>query len=311
MLIRVRLLPVSQFVLLAGLLFAAAGVLSAQSAGSAPTQPSPALSPANAPGSASSKPQTPPVPAVNFEDVVRRAETEGRNLSIRNYVAEDLGIKAPSVEAPPLQAHALEDKDNRRMLYVVDDTGDLLFMSETADTAVVYLANHAGVLQQAGSFTQGRFHSQRFERIPKEKAGSGFNAEKEFWIKAVSTTKTGYLVKSGQTISKPEIAKSAVNAGEKAQLDRKAAQAPATKADADAAEKEKLSHMTPSERSKYLAQQKREAKKEAKLEKKEEKELAAKKAKDKKDSQAANSGQQTDDDADSNTPKKKKSISWF
>jgi len=66
------------------------------------------------------------------------------------------------------------------------------------------------------------------------------------------------------------LAKAEVDAKQKAIDDRKAAEdAAAAKAAADAAEKEKLSHMSPKERSKYLAQKKREAKKEAKLQRQE------------------------------------------
>jgi peptidyl-prolyl cis-trans isomerase SurA len=124
-------------------------------------------------------------------------------------------------------------------------------------------------------------------------------------------------------------AKSEVDAKEKAENDRKAAaQVAAAKAAADAAEKEKLSHMTPKERSKYLAEKKREAKKEAKLDSKEtrkKKELARKEAKRKTDEAkrkaleakkngnkpteaSAGTGEQADADA---PPKKKKSFSWF
>jgi peptidyl-prolyl cis-trans isomerase SurA len=62
------------------------------------------------------------------------------------------------------------------------------------------------------------------------------------------------------------LAKAEVDAKQKAIDDRKAAEdAAVAKAAADAAEKVKLSHMSHKERSKYLAQKKREAKKEAKL----------------------------------------------
>jgi len=129
------------------------------------------------------------------------------------------------------------------------------------------------------------------------------------------------------------LAKSEVDAKEKAENDRKAIQAAAAaKAAADAAEKEKLSQMTPRERSKYLAQKKREAKKEAKLDSKQTKQqklLAKKEAKRKADEakRKAQEAKNTKDgkkpteaaapdtgaqaDADSTPPKKKKSISWF
>ena len=122
------------------------------------------------------------------------------------------------------------------------------------------------------------------------------------------------------------LAKAEVDAKEKAENDRKAAEdAAAAKAAADAVEKEKLSHMTPRERSKYLAQKKREAKKEAKLEGKgsrKDRKLASKEAKrkaqeakdnkrGKKKPQAAPAKSDQQADADSTPPKKKKSISWF
>jgi len=120
------------------------------------------------------------------------------------------------------------------------------------------------------------------------------------------------------------LAKAEVDAKEKAENDRKAAEAAATaKAAADAAEKEKMSHMSPKEKSRYLAQKKREEKKEAKLESKDtrkQKKLAAKEAKRKAaEAKAAKNGKKpqaepaaTDQQADASTPpKKKKSVSWF
>jgi peptidyl-prolyl cis-trans isomerase SurA len=121
------------------------------------------------------------------------------------------------------------------------------------------------------------------------------------------------------------LAKAEVDAKEKAENDRKAAASvAAAKAAADAAEKEKLSHMSPKERSKYLAREKREVKKEAKLDKKEakqQKKLAQKEAKRKAQlAKAEKNGKKpdetkpadTDQQADASAPpKKKKSISWF
>jgi hypothetical protein len=124
-------------------------------------------------------------------------------------------------------------------------------------------------------------------------------------------------------------AKSEVDAKEKAENDRKAnADAAAAKAKADAVEKEKLSHMTPRERNKYLTEKKRQEKQEAKLDSKETKKqklLARKEAKLKADeakrkaleakknggkpAQATGASEQAD--ADTAAPKKKKSISWF
>jgi len=120
------------------------------------------------------------------------------------------------------------------------------------------------------------------------------------------------------------LAKAEVDAKERAENDRKAAAATAAaKAAADAAEKEKLCHMSPKERSKYLAEKKSEAKKEAKLGKKEskkQKKLARKEAKRKAEAaQAAKSGKKpavtpadASQEADASAPpKKKKSVSWF
>jgi len=124
-------------------------------------------------------------------------------------------------------------------------------------------------------------------------------------------------------------AKAEVDAKTKAENDRKANEAKAAaKAAADAAEKEKMSHMSDKEKRQYLAQKKRAAKKEAKLESKEtkqEKRQAKKDAKRKADeAKAAKNGKQpaakpadanakpADQQADASAPpKKKKSISWF
>jgi peptidyl-prolyl cis-trans isomerase SurA len=134
-------------------------------------------------------------------------------------------------------------------------------------------------------------------------------------------------------------AKSEVDAKEKADLDRKAqAAVAAAKAAAAAAEKEKLSHMSPKERNRYLAQKKRENRKEAFLQSKEnhkQKQLAKKEAK-RKAQEAKNRNRPKDPtlvdnnpkpaakaaaqpasdntdqtDAASTPPKKKKSVSWF
>jgi peptidyl-prolyl cis-trans isomerase SurA len=131
-------------------------------------------------------------------------------------------------------------------------------------------------------------------------------------------------LKPGGSTSGLGLAKAEVDAKEKAENDRKAAVAAAeAKAAADAAEKEKLSHMSRKERNKYLAQKKREAKKEAKLESKEtrkQKELARKQAQRKAaEAKAAKSGKKPKDaapaaagQADSSAPpQKKKSVSWF
>jgi peptidyl-prolyl cis-trans isomerase SurA len=126
------------------------------------------------------------------------------------------------------------------------------------------------------------------------------------------------------------LAKAEVDTKEKAANDRTAAEdAAAAKAGAEAAEKEKLTHMSRQERSKYLAQKKSEAKKEAKLESKEkrkQKEIADKEARSKAaEAKAAKNGKQpgkkptetapadATQQADATTapPKKKKSFSWF
>jgi peptidyl-prolyl cis-trans isomerase SurA len=121
------------------------------------------------------------------------------------------------------------------------------------------------------------------------------------------------------------LAKAEVDAKTKAENDRKAAQdAAVAKAAANAAEKEKLSHMSGKEKSRYLAQKKREAKKEAKLETKQtkqQKQQAKKNAKRKaEEAKAARNGKKLNEAAPADTaqqanasapPKKKKSISWF
>jgi len=126
------------------------------------------------------------------------------------------------------------------------------------------------------------------------------------------------------------LAKSEVDVKEKAENDKKAAEAAAAaKAAADAAEKEKLSHMSKKEKAQYFAEKKREAKKEAKLnhkatrqEKKEAKQQAKAKALEAKAARDAANGKQpkktadaakpTDESSADNTgPAKKKKVSWF
>ncbi len=168
---------------------------------------------------------------------------------------------------------------------------------------------------------------------PKTKQVRGkLGVGKKKTVVVVGKDKNDHSKPTGST-SGLGLAKSEVDAKEKAENDRKAnAAAAAAKAAADAAEKEKISHMTPKERSKYLAEKKREAKKEAKLESKQtkqQKKLASKeaqrkaqdakrKAQEAKDikngkkpteAAAADTGEQAD--ANSAPPKKKKSISWF
>jgi hypothetical protein len=242
-------------------------------------------------GSSSVKPPTAPEPVLEIADVVRAAEDEGRSTSISSYIAEGIGIKNTQIDSSPVQARALSD--TQREFCVIDDTGALLFMMKEGDTTAVYLANHAGVLQVAGRFYPGRFRSQEFKSISKDKAASGFTAEKEFWINKVSPGKYGAVAKPVGPISTPASSKPVTAVREAA----------APKASATAAgENDKLSQMTPKERIKYLNQQMRQAKQDAKQEKKE----SAKKQKlDTKT--AAQKSQNTDSDA----PPAKKKISWF
>jgi peptidyl-prolyl cis-trans isomerase SurA len=131
---------------------------------------------------------------------------------------------------------------------------------------------------------------------------------------------------TGGSTSELGRAKSEVDAKEKAAIDRKAAEdAAAAKAAAVAAENEELSHMSSQERAKYQAQKRREAKKEAKQQneqKRQQQELADKEARKKAaEAKAAKSGKKATEaesadaaqanDASSQPPKKKKSISWF
>ncbi len=166
---------------------------------------------------------------------------------------------------------------------------------------------------------------------PKTKQVRGkFGIGKKKTVVVVGTDKNDHSKPTGST-SELGLAKSEVDAKEKAENDRKAAEAVAkAKAAADAAEKEKLSHMSPQEQKKYLAQKRREEKKEAKLDSKQtrkQKLLARKQAKHKADeakrkaleakkngnkpAPAASADTTQQADADSAPPKKKKSISWF
>jgi len=298
MLIRMRVPRASQIFLLSGLLLAAGQAISAQTAGKAPSaspQTSQAVQPAQAQGYAAVKPQTPPGPAIKFADVVKKVEKEG-GTSVPNYIAEYVGIKPTQSDSSPVQARALSD--SQRELYVIDDTGALLFLMKNGDTTFAYLANHAGVLQSAGYIYPGRFHSQDFKSVSKDKAAAGFATEKEVWIKKVFPPKYGDAVKPQEPVSKPDYAKS----------EAAAKSAATARAAADVNEKDKLSQMTAKERIKYLDEQMREAKQEAKLEKKES--AKEKKVASKTDRAApANSNQQSTIDSDTAPPKKK--ISWF
>jgi hypothetical protein len=214
MLIWIRLLRTHQVILLAGLLLAGGQVVSAQSVGEAPSQPpqpaSPqtpqAVQPVQAPGDSSAKPQIAPRPIVKLADVVRTVENEGRSTSIGSYIAEGVGIKTTQIDSSPVQARVLSD--TQRELCVIDDTGALLFLIRDGNNTVVYLANHAGMLQTAGYFYPGRFHSQEFKVVSKDKAAAGFAAEKEFWIKKISPGGQSVAVKTVEPVSKPAVAKS-------------------------------------------------------------------------------------------------------
>jgi hypothetical protein len=272
--------------LLSGLLLAAP---------SASSQTSQTAQPSQAQGDASVKPQAPPEPVVKFADVVKRVENES-DTEVPSYIAESVGIRPTQTDSSPVLARALSVA--QREIYVIDDTGDLLFLMKNGDNTFAYVANHAGVLQSAGYFYPGRFHSQDFKRVSKDKAVAGFIAEKELWTTKLFPPKYGDAVMPPEPASKPDYARP--EAGAKTVVTARAA--------TDIDEKDKLGQMTPKERIKYLDQQMREAKREAKQEKKEsekEKKLASKTA------QAApvNSSQQPNTDGDAAPPKKK--ISWF
>jgi len=158
--------------------------MSAQSA--TPSAAPVAIQPANAPSDSISAAPTPAKPALKFEEVVRLAEKEGRLTTLRSYVAVDFGLKGPSYDAPPVLARAVAANDTHRELYVIDGNGALMFTVKEGDVRVTYLANHAGVLQQAGRYNPGRFHSETFQSISLAKAAAGFAAEKEFWIHKIS-----------------------------------------------------------------------------------------------------------------------------
>ena len=336
MLNRIRLLRACQVFLLSGLLLAAGQAMNAQSVGKTPSQapaaapsqpPQPAsqqspqaTQPVHAPDDTSPKPQTPPEPVFKLADVVQKVESDGRSTSIRDYIAEGVGIRSRQIDSSPVQARSLSD--TQRELFVIDDNGALLFLMKNGETTFAYLANHAGMLQTAGYFYPGRFHSQEFKSVSKEKAAAGFAAEGEFWIKRIFPPKNGDAVKPGESASEPDGAGSGAGAREKAELDSKTAReagslktAPTAGAAADVDEKDKLSQMTPKERIKYLDQQMREAKQEAKLEKKLASKTAAHKRQEAKSTEKnpqaapANSNQQSNTDGDATPPKKK--ISWF
>lgn len=185
MLIRVRVLPTCQIILLTGLLLLAGEAMSAQSAGNAGPGAPQAASPAKAPSDTSSNPQSPPAP-VTLEDVVRLVQQEGRSSAISKSLAQDLGLIRISEDMSPVPAHILEDVDTHRTISIIDDSSDVLYMTKTDDNPVVYLTNRAGVLKKAGWIKTGRFLSQSLQDIPKESAATGLNAEKEFWIKICS-----------------------------------------------------------------------------------------------------------------------------
>jgi hypothetical protein len=213
MLIRIRLLRAYQVTLLAGLLLVAGEAIRAQSVDKSPSQPPQpasvqtpqAVQPAQTSGDNSPKPQTPPPEVLKFADVVQKVTDEGRSTSIGSYIAEGIGIKTMQIDSSPVQARVLDDAE--RELCVIEDTGALLFLIKSGNNTVVYLANHAGVLQRAGYFYPGRFHSQDFKDVSKEKAAAGFAAEKESWIKIISPPKPGDAVKTAEHVSPPDNAK--------------------------------------------------------------------------------------------------------
>lgn len=259
-----------QTFLLSGLLLAAGQAINAQSVEKSPSA-SPQTSqaePAQTQGDASVKPPAPPEPVITLADVVKIIKKEG-GTSVPNYIAEDVGIKTTQTDSSPVQAHALSD--SHRELYVIDDTGALLFLMKNGATTFAYLADHAGVLQTAGYFYPGRFHSQNFKNVSKDKAAAGFAAENESWIQKTFPPKYGDTIKPAPPVSKPGSARS--EAGVKTAFTARAA-----------------------------------AKREEKLEKKEstkEKKLASKAAQ----AAPANNNQTPNTDGDATPPKKK--ISWF
>jgi hypothetical protein len=197
-----------------GLSLAAGQPMSAQSAtpSPAPLAAQPATQPAKAAGEGSSAAQTPAKPALEFKDVVRIAEKDGQLTTIRDYIAVDFGLKGPSNDLPPVLARALAANDTHRAFYVIDTTGALLFTVKEGDTRVTYRANHAGVLQQAGRYNPGRFHSETLQSISGAKAATGFAAEKEFWVRKISSPENDETVMPGQAVSKKDHAKPEVDA---------------------------------------------------------------------------------------------------
>jgi hypothetical protein len=170
-------------VLLAGLLLSTGEALSAQSTGNALPEAAQAASPAKAPGDTSSKPQSTPEPGAKFEDLVRLVQKEGRSATIGDNIAEDLGLARFSEYRATVQAHALDDADSQRVIYAIDDNRSVLFVIKTGDIPVVYVAERAGALREAGRILTGRLGSQSFQRMSADEARTGFNAEKEFWLK--------------------------------------------------------------------------------------------------------------------------------
>jgi hypothetical protein len=148
-------------------------------------------------------------PAIRFEDVVRVAQKDGRLTTITSYVAEDFGLKGRQYEAAPVLARAVAANNTQRVLYIVDGTGALLFTVKEGDARVTYLANRAGVLQQAGRYNPGSFHSEKFESISKAKAAAGFAAEKEFWIRKISSPESDEPVVPVQAVQKVDSKKAA------------------------------------------------------------------------------------------------------
>lgn len=233
MLIRVRVLPIGRIVLLTCLSLSAGDAMIAQSAGTPLPESSQAASPAMAPRETSFNPQGPLVSGTKFEDVVRLVQQEGRSAPISKSIALDLSLITFSDYMSPVPAHALEDADTHREIYVTDDSRDVLFTTKADDGPVVYLTNRAGVLQKAGQIKTGRYGSQSLQRIPKESAAAGLNAEKEFWIKICSDPEIMKQAGLSQgEVKSGAVAPVVVAAHSKAEPTAKAANQPTVKSEA-------------------------------------------------------------------------------
>jgi len=188
MLMRLQALPKCQIALLAGLLLAPSYAVLAQATpaqltGNPPAQLRLAAAPAKA--------AEPVAPAITFADLIRRIQNEGHESAIAGYISQFLGVGGSRdyLDMPPVLAHAMDDISTRRVIYVTDEGSDVVFTIKTDGAEILYYANHAGVLQEAGRITTGRFGSQDYHSIPKKSAGDAFDAEKQFWMNKLSTMK--------------------------------------------------------------------------------------------------------------------------